>query len=229
MPGEPFEISPTVPFVPTEEAKAEKPFEISPTVPFVPTEEAKGEKPFEISPTVPFVPIEEAKGEMLNGLETLTNGVMQQQQQQQQGHAERVTSEMEEERHNLKARDARLESSAPATARPNLERSKASDALGLLNGDVSDENVDANQMAEPEEASSQRDEKRRRMEREWLRHKRQSLLQQEELTRRRKVRRSVAQGTDNLRVAGVEVDDDSSLLGGFAKPVPRRPRILLGR
>jgi len=264
MPGESFEISPTVPFVPTEEAK-----EISPTVPFVPTEEAKGEisqagtngvmkqhqghaesangESFEISPTVPFVAIEEPR--VAGASEGLSAS------------SDHVT--VEHDSRDLKPHDSRLGSPAPETTRPRLE-STVSDSSVALNGDQNDEPVEADQMAEPEEASSQRDEKRRRMEHEWLMHKRQSLLQQEELTRRRKVRRSLEGATDRLRVATMnkedqgrydsvvaesndknartallklgmpapvssEVDDDTSLLGGFANSGHRRPRILLAR
>jgi len=254
MPGEPFEISPTVPFVPMEEAKGETLTGLETlqagTNGVMQQQQEHAERvnseSFEISPTVPFVAIEEPNAG---------------------GASEEVSASSnhmttEEEHHDLKAHDRRLELSAPGTTRPTLERT-VSDSLVSLNGDVSDEPVDADQMAEPEEASSQRDEKRRRMEREWLRHKRHTLLQQEELTRRRKVRRSVAEATDRLHVASMnvedqgrydsvvaesigknvrtavidlgmpapvgDVDDDSSLLGGFANSGHRRPRILLGR
>mmetsp|Transcript_53308 Transcript_53308/g.106014 ORF Transcript_53308/g.106014 Transcript_53308/m.106014 type:complete len:1062 (-) Transcript_53308:275-3460(-) len=255
MPGEALEISPTVPFVPLEEAKGETFTGLENLQAgingAVQQEQGHAEKAnsgsFEISPTVPFVPTEEANvAGALEGLPARSNHVT-----------------VEEDGHDLKAHDRKLESSVPDATRPRLERVE-SDSLVSLNGDVSDEPVDADQIAEPEEASSQRDEKRRRMEREWLRHKRQTLLQQEERTRRRKVRQTLAESTDRLRVASMnkedqgrydsviaepiakklrtavlgfgmtapadgEVDDDSSLLGGFANSGQRRPRILLGR
>jgi len=243
MPGEPFEISPTVPFVPMEEAKGETSSGLetlqADTNGVMQQQQGHAERvngeSFEISPTVPFVPIEEPS--VVGALEQLPAS------------SNHMTTE--EDQQDLKALDGRLESSAPETIRPTLERT-ASDSLVSLKGDEGNEPVNADHIAEPEEASSQRDEKRRHMEREWLRHKRHTLLQQEELTRRRKVRRTVAEAADRLRVASMneedqgryvsvvaesmeknvrtavtDLGDDSSLLGGFGHRRP--PRILLGR
>jgi len=202
--GEPFEISPTIPFVPLE-----APPTISPTMPFIPLE-----APPTISPTMAFVPAEVPGGHVDPEASSAVR-------------AARATAAGEQQLTPLKGQALSREE----LELPPLERTKPGAALPPSPDPVSDaDSEELNpepQKAEAEAGSDQEEHRRWQQERKWLRHKR-SLLKEES---RREAKAAKVHKKLHSRslssLAGSEGDDDAAMFGGFTG-MQSRPKILRG-
>lgn len=164
-----LEISPTMPFVPMDMAAAKGPLEISPTMPFVPMEVAAAAKSMEISPTLPFVPMDLAVGKDLPEISPTMPFVLQEDKVPAVGDEAGAVPQGEEK---------------PPVAAPEARSPKRSAAQLSENSPSSEEDE-----SEAEDGAgvplTEAERKRRRQEREWLRHKRRALRREEGLARQR--------------------------------------------
>jgi len=166
-----LEISPTMPFVPMDMPAAKGPLEISPTMPFVPMEAAAAAGSMEISPTLPFVPMEVAVGKDLPEISPTMPFVPQE---------HTVPSESTAPRGETVAEGKQPAAAPEAQHRKRSPTQLSEDSPSSEEGDS--EGVGEDGLAVP---LTEAERKRRRQEREWLRHKRRALRREEGLARRR--------------------------------------------
>lgn len=196
------------------------PPEISPTMPFVPEDQCHAG----ISPTMPFVPEDQGPPEI-----SPTMPFVPEVSSTQVGGADGADA-VEAKTPQPASGEARVKD---ATDPPPSQRKLKRSASIMSDESLSDSNDDpehgaeltASQVLTPEE------EKRRRLEREWLRHKRRKLRVEEE-TARKRIRKDgpgakTGSSLGSRAAPTAAADDDAALFGGMQSGANRRPKSFL--